>query len=213
MLLVWLSLIWFLTFGIFNQFFVKDKKTYNNNFLKISLFFGIIFALTLYFLYKDIFLLLPVFKLKFLIYIIIFFLFVVVLWLIAKKFGTKPKWSWLRDNNLFSFNLNFRALITRLFDVLFQQIILTGIILFFLKEGLIGILLILVSSLFFTSLHIPVLFFVNDYPIIFLSFIGALIFSFFIINFDNGIIYSILIHWAFYYIIPPLSWLFNKNKK
>src|SRR6056297_2472631 len=160
MLLFWLSLIWFLTFGIFNQFFVKDKKTYNNNFLKISLFFGIIFALTLYFLYKDIFLLLPVFKLKFLIYIIIFFLFVVVLWLIAKKFGTKPKWSWLRDNNLFSFNLNFRALITRLFDVLFQQIILTGIILFFLKEGLIGILLILVSSLFFTSLHIPVLFFV-----------------------------------------------------
>ncbi len=211
MLLIWSSLTWLIVFGVVNKFLIKNKRRYNDNFLIISLFFGIIFSLALYFFYKDIFFLLPKFKIEFVIYGIVFFISVIALWVVAKKFGEEPKWEWLEHNRLFSFDLNSRVLISRLFDILFQQIILLGIISFFMQDGLVGVSVILASALLFSSLHIPVLFFVDDYPIIFLSFIGALIFGFLIINFKNGLVYSILIHWGFYYIIPPLSWLFNKE--
>jgi hypothetical protein len=104
--------------------------------------------------------------------------------------------------------LDYRFLISKSADIVFQQTMMIALLSMFgsLDLGFSGT--ILYFGLFFAIIHLPSLFFLDSLAraYIFASLFVGFIFSFFILSFKLGILFTYGLHWSLYFAFAVLFW-------
>ena len=205
-ILTWI-VFWFGVWGIYlylwnNNFRTSDIIIDNfavRNFKLVSLFFFVV-SLILIFLFRDIFLEITR-KYTFIPFIVL------ILALAADVFAYKYKKK-IKLNKKINFPFfkgDYRYLVSKFFQILFQQVLIIVLIFSLLTFKF----AYLVFMLIFTVSHLPLFpLFGKKLGAIFLisSAFGALIFPFLILKFNYGFVYSFAAHSLFYTLLAEMFW-------
>ncbi|NTV22810.1 MAG: hypothetical protein HGA85_00350 [Nanoarchaeota archaeon] len=99
------------------------------------------------------------------------------------------------------FNFNRPFIITKISDIIFQQMMIMWLIALLSADGLTSFWLIGVFALVFSVFHIPSIIKHKRYAMYFigLSLVGGILMPFLIINFKSGILYSFALHYTSYF--------------
>jgi len=201
-LLIGWFLLWILAWSIF-LFFLKHGIDYIQAYRTIIGYF-LCFSLLVAYIYSPF--LTPFFShLQFKIFpvtlLVLFFSFAFFIYSVGKSIFDKDILEKNKRQMIFFATFDFRFLLSKSFDILFQQTLLLSIVLilksFILSKGLV----ILVTGISFGLVHLPALKIkLRKFApyFIFFSFLAGLFFSFLIIFLPYGFLYSYITHWLFY---------------
>jgi len=134
---------------------------------------------------------------------------------LTKKYVNPPE-KFLKKHEYHLFlKLDYRYIISCSFELVYQQTLILMLVTILHDEGLSLIRIIIIFSLIFVPIH--ALMFIKDrfsgayYTTA--SLFGAVVFPALILSFENGIIYSYIVHLAFYMIGGPFFWWINGERK
>jgi hypothetical protein len=192
-LIAWF-ILWFSCWGLFNSTLAQKGINHQDKFYFSIVFFLFLTLIPLFFI-KHFFLVnLSLISFQ-TIFIPLFFIFISfpIYFFINFHFSQKI--------------LNYRYLLSKPFDILFQQLMI--LLLIFLLQKYISspFSLVVLFGLIFGLIHSPILIFKKNKwgKILFTSsFLAGLIFPLIIISFPAGLLYSFSIHWLFYLIIGTI---------
>lgn len=141
-----------------------------------------------------------------------FFSLFIVLYFFAKRLFDKNLLNSHLENRLYFAAMDYRFLISKSFDILFQQLAFIGLVLGLSKVFGPDWQIIFLVGIIFCAAHIPLL--KTKYNriapyFIFASFFAGIIFSSFILSFPYGFVYSYIFHWCFYVLA---GFVFNIRK-
>ncbi|MFT6632646.1 MAG: hypothetical protein ACJAS4_002611 [Bacteriovoracaceae bacterium] len=109
----------------------------------------------------------------------------------------------VKDIGLMFALFNIPTFIAKFSEIMFQQVLILTLVLGLEASGLPRKKNILIFTIGFLSLHLPLIFIFGVYGLLFIipSSLAGLIFSFLILKYPNGHLYSILVHQFFYIIL------------
>jgi hypothetical protein len=98
---------------------------------------------------------------------------------------------------------NIPTFIAKFGDIMFQQFLIISLVLGLKSSGLSDIKVIKIFTIAFLALHLPLVFIFQFYGLLFIipSAIAGITFSYLILKFRNGHLFSILVHQFFYVIL------------
>lgn len=121
------------------------------------------------------------------------------------------------ERKILTATMDYRFLIAKSFDILFQQILFLSLLVS-LKGLLVqNSLIILICGVIFGTVHLPLLVIKHNalaiYFVIF-SFFAGILFSYLILFLPYGFIYAYILHWSFYIFIGVVIniWFMKKKK-
>ena len=210
-------LIWFLSWflGWLGLYLIpKNKRDYINNFVTVSLYFSFISFIIIYLfegalstLYQR----LTVFPI---IILIIFFIANFLTFFISNNLLRKPIEFLEKYSNVDFIKMDYRYLVSKSFEIFFQQVLIISLVFLLHNQGLNIILITLIFIVLFGFAHIPILRLRKDF-FGYLIFIAAMFSSFFfpilIINFKYGYVYTYILHWLFYTNTGVLTWIIKSR--
>lgn len=205
-----LFVLWYI--GWAGVFLFTNKLDYLERPLSVTIYFLSLSLIALY-LFSDVIGVLYE-KITFFSLLILFcFLFFNFLtYFLSNKFLKRPYKLIEQYPKVLVIKMDYRYLVSKSFDILYQQIIIIILILLLAKSGL-GILQItIVFSILFGIGHVPIIKFENDFfgfLTLIASFTASFLFPILILNFQYGFIYTYILHWLFYTNVGLLSWLMN----
>jgi hypothetical protein len=109
----------------------------------------------------------------------------------------------IKDIGLMFALFNIPTFIAKFTEIMFQQILILTLVLGLERSGLPHKKNISIFTIAFLSLHLPLIFIFGVYGLLFIipSSLAGLTFSFLILKYPNGHLYSILVHQAFYIVL------------
>ncbi|MBD3155847.1 MAG: hypothetical protein GF368_04280 [Candidatus Aenigmarchaeota archaeon] len=133
--------------------------------------------------------------------------------LFKKKFPI-PEKMLKRHKSTYFLDFNHRFIITKFFDIILQQITIMVLLQMLVSSGLSYGRVIILFSVTFALIHVPLLLIAGRIALFHVTaaFIGSFVFSFLILNFNYGFVYSIAAH-LMGYILGRLFFWFYFSKK
>ncbi len=200
--------------GIY-YFLPKERTNYERNYIFVSIYFLVIsIIMILYF--KDI--IFEVYK-----YLNFFSVILIVLLLIfnflsyrfANKYLIKPAEKLLKYADNYYLHLDKRYIISKSFDILFQQILIIALVFLLRNNGLNLLWISILFAIMFGIGHIPALKVDRSLfgLVIFVaSLLSSFLFPYLIITFKYGFVYTYMAHWLFYTNTGVLFWIIENFK-
>lgn len=198
------SLLWFTAWAVW-LFLIKKGINHVVTFRISSLYFFNFFLVTIF--YYNYYLKSFIFNLPFktfpFYFLSLFFVILICLYYYSKRVFSREILMSHKEKYMFFATMDYRYLISKSFDILFQQVALLCLILS-LKEIIDSPLqIVLLVGGIFGLIHVPLLKTKHNkiapYFII-ASFFAGVVFSFLILSLPYGFIYTYIIHWSFYAI-------------
>ena len=197
----WFSL-WLSVWGVF-IFLLKRGVNYIQTFRLVVGYF-LCFSFLAAYIYKPF--LFPFFAhlpLKILPFslLLLFYLLAFIIYAVGKKIFDKEILEENKQQWMFFATFDNRFLLSKSFDILFQQILLLSLVLFLQNFIQSNLLIILITGIIFGSMHLPMLKTKHNRIapyFIFFSFLAGVFFSFLILFLPYGFLYSYITHWLFY---------------
>ena len=153
-LALWI-LLWAIGFGIFFFYLNKRRITYTENYITTSVYF-LFLALAATLLFKEeLKLLFAPFEVMPFALLIVTFILNGLAYYAANKFLTKPTLATRRNSTQYFFRRDFRYLVSKSFEILFQQVLIAVLILMLKEQGFSLDQIILIFSLLFCIVHLP----------------------------------------------------------
>lgn len=216
-IIIWIFL-WTIPWLLFYWFLNKHHINYIHHFWITSCFFlGI--AILIFLLFQNNFKPFIVNFINFPFYLlIVFYILAFSIYFLSGKFFTRSIAYWKGQSTTFAFAMlmDYRYLIAKSFEILFQQISIILLISFLLEAKLNLLQLIVIFIAIFGMSHIPAALVKKNnirwYVLFTLaSFLSGIIFPLLIIKIHYGFVYSYIMHWSFYIIAGVLINM-RKNK-
>lgn len=213
--LVWV-LFWFLGMGML-LLLPKNRRDYIKNWIIISGYFLVVSFAALYFFQNILSTLYE--KLTFfpLFILLSFFLFNFAGYFLSHRLLKKPVEIIEKYSNLPFLSLDYRYMISKAFEIFYQQILIIVLIYILRYDGF-SIFWITVAFVFlFGFAHLPALRLYHETWFGILIFLSALFSAFFfpyiILNFSYGFVYTYITHFLFYTNSGILFWLVHQVAK
>jgi len=131
----------------------------------------------------------------------------------AKRFRTKAA---VESSEFDFFRLDERYLITEIFEVIFQQIMILFLLSILLEYGIGTFHMMSIFVLIFVMTHAPMIFLIDKRVAVGFTIAaipGSIIFISLILFADNGIFYSISLHFLSYAMLGVLYWIYKDLQK
>ncbi len=150
-------------------------------------------------------------------HVVLLFMFILILFFVfflVNKFLKKPKKILQRFPTQCNLTFEYRYILPKSTNILFQQIMIIIFISLLLKFINPEIVIIIMSFLFCILHYSMVIREGLKMGIIYMFFacLAGFLFSIIIINIENGIIYNIILHWLFYILFGMYYWIrYNLN--
>jgi len=137
-----------------------------------------------------------------------------LIWIIKKKFVV-PRKVKKRFSHLYLLEFNNSLMITKVFDIIFQQVSVLAAIRILVSNGFNNIQIIGMFSIVFCVFHIPLLLHAGKAALfhISVSLPGAAIMTILILNVRDGFVYSLLLHWYGYVFARLFFGLIYRKKQ
>lgn len=210
--IVWF-LFWFLGWGGFYAL-PRNRRDYIKNFGIISGYFLIV-SLIIMFYFHDI--LAPIYANLTLLPIVllgIFFLFIFLQYFFSNKYLRKPVELLEKFYSHIAFlSLDYRFLVSKSFDILYQQLLIIVLVFLLSNLGLNIILISIIFAIMFGFGHIAIIKMYKGFfgkLIFFAAIVSSFLFPYLILNFKYGFVYTYIIHWLFYTNSGLLFWVINQ---
>ncbi len=210
-LMLWF-IVWISVWAFFLLYLIKHGISYTKGFWKTSLYFlGAIFLPLIFFGDKINSIVqidnnFPTFT------ILATFLFTLVIYYVAPKILKRPNNLIRNSPNAFFLLLDFRYLISKTFEIIFQQVGIIILIVILLELELSLSMIIFMFAILFGGAHIGLFKtegkFWGSYFFIF-SIFSAFLFPILILNVNYGFIYAFIVHWIFYIISGVVFWIYE----
>ena len=211
-LLVWI-LFWLV--GWSGAYLIPRKRfDYIKNYLTVSVYFFIISAGILY-SYKDITypMLTSITIFPFAI-LVLFFLINFLSYYFSNNFLKRPVELLGKYSGVDFLKLDYRYLMSKSFEILYQQVLIIVLVLMLHSFGLNLFYITIIFAIMFGFGHLPAFKFHKDIfgLIIFIAALSSsFLFPYLILNFKYGFIYTYIAHWLFYSNTGILFWLLNQK--
>jgi len=210
--IIWI-LSWFIGWG--GLYHIPEKKRdYVKNFLVVTIYFCIASFIVMY-LFRNI--IDPLInKISFVpsVILLIFFIINFLVYFFSNRFIKKPIKFLEKYSNVSYLHLDYRYLISKSFEIFFQQILIVSLVFLLKAQGFDLVWITIIFALMFGFGHIPMIKLEKNFFGI-LIFIAAMfssfLFPYLILNFQYGFIYTYIAHWLFYTNSGVLSWIANSE--
>jgi hypothetical protein len=120
----------------------------------------------------------------------------------------------IRNTLAYPLQIKNSFLITKAFEIMFQQAFFIISIDYLFKNQLKTSYDIIIFGFYSFLIHLPIIFILDSslaWVILFSSFAAGMLFSYCIIKYKNGFLYSYIIHYSFYVLIGVVYWLYRTN--
>lgn len=144
------------------------------------------------------------------------FLFNVFAYFVAHRFLQRPE-VFIRDNpREFNIPMDYRYLLSKSFEILFQQIVIALLTNFLIGFGWTLAGVILLFAILFGFMHMPGLrllgkFFGTYYLIA--GVVAGIVFPIALVSFRDGFVYNYIIHWLFYILSGIAFWIWHSDSR
>lgn len=217
-ILIWL-LLWTVPWLTFFWYLNKHNINYVDNYWITTLSFFIIsvFIIVLFYPYFAPFIrhftIIPFY------FLILFYTIAFLTYFLSRKLFAPSIAYWKQQQKVFSFSIlmNYRFLLSKSFEILFQQITVVLLLSFLLQARLKLINLIYVFTAIFGISHIPAVI-VKKHNVVWYavftlaSFLSGIIFPVLITTVHYGFVYTYIIHWFFYILTGVLINIRKRNE-
>ncbi len=132
-----------------------------------------------------------------------------VAYYLLDRFVIPSSYDAFRNTLEYSLRVNQAFLITKAFEIMFQQAFFIVSIHYLFKNGLSFGKDTLLFGLYTLAIHLPLFLFVPfDFAVVIVlsSFFAGVIFSYFIVKYKNGFMWSYVVHYWFYIAIAVMYW-------
>ena len=207
-LVIWIF-CWFFGWGGW-YFLPRTKRDYIDNYVVVSVYFFIV-SLIILFIFQNI--LTPLQKSVSLIplgILIFFFVINFLAYFFSNRFLKKPIEFLKKYSNLSYLRLDYRYLISKSFEIFFQQILIISLVFMLNNLGLNIAYITVIFAFLFGFGHIPMMKLQKGFFGIFIfvaSILASFFFPFLILNFQYGFVYTYILHWLFYTNTGVLFWI------
>lgn len=134
----------------------------------------------------------------------------IILYELMNRFVIPDSYDSLRPTLDYIFRLDNSFLVTKAFEIMFQQAFFIVSIDYLFKNGLSKNSDVFLFGLYSFIIHIPILFILDvklATIILLSSFLAGLLFSYCIIRLKNGFVWSYVAHYSFYVLLGVVYWL------
>jgi hypothetical protein len=212
--IIYLLIIWSLGWSIYFYSAKKNLKLAKD--AEISIFYFLCLAFLVFLLIKKQLAIFTIDHISYYFFAVLLVFFGVnhIYFILRKNFKTPwslieehPTDHWLEANRL--------SIFITTSHIIFQQTIITGLIIFLRTKFPDAIDLSVALGVLFGLMHIPLFYFKGfKFAVLYLipAFIAGFVFANLLIRFEFGFILNYLVHWAFYVFITSAFWL-NQGKK
>lgn len=205
-----LTLFWVLVWGVFAFVLRSSNIDYVNNFIFTSVYFGlgivILYRLFRVKIKKHV----THFSFNDIAIISLVYVAAAAIFLLLKNAADPVLMDEAKTVMDPIFWLDDRMLISKTFEIMFQQAFFIVSIEFIFKNRLSRYLDIFLFGLYSLTIHLPVFIFLSFNYALFLAlaaFFSGIIFAYLITQYERGFLWSYLAHFIFYVIIPSAYWL------
>mgnify|MGYP000350859647 CR=1 FL=1 len=142
-------------------------------------------------------------------------LLIFMIYLFSNKFLKKPINFIKKYSDITFLTLDYRFLVSKSFDILFQQILIISLVMMLNQEGLSTLAISLIFAVMFGFGHVPILKIhkgLFGYFYLVASLISSFLFPYLIINYTYGFIYTYIAHWMFYTNSGIFFWIIKKDE-
>jgi hypothetical protein len=204
-----LPITWMAVWLFFVLYLQPQGIDYTDRYLITCLYFLVIITYLTFIFKKQIGEYVDKFSPKDLLNMVIFALFVIVTYFFIKIFSESSPLNAIKSTLPQMLWLDQRYLVTKSFEIMFQQTFFMISIYYIYNEKLSDYLDMLIFGLYCLILHFPVLFIEGSMgKILFsVSFFAGVIFAYCITKSKKGFIYSYMIHFGFYVLLATIFWL------
>lgn len=203
-----LSFIWFGVWGVFLFYLGPQGINYTDNYLLTAIYFLLVIVALTSIFKKELDGYVDNFSIKDLGIMTLFSIVVILIYYFGNILAEKSPLYVYKPILISDFWLDTRFLITKAFEIMFQQTFFMISINHLFNNNVSRGIDICLFGLYSMFIHIPVLF-TSSLGIIFFvaSFLAGVVFSYFITNSRKGFIYSYMVHFSFYVVLAIYFWL------
>jgi hypothetical protein len=211
--LIWI-VFWFVGWGVLMIIF-KKRSDYIKNFIFVSVYYLVVSFIIIFSfrnIFGEIYNKMTIFPL---VILLVFFIINFLEFFFSNRFLTKPIKFIEKFSEVTFLRMDYRYLISKSFDILFQQLLIIVLILIMYKSGMGIILITVIFSFLFGFGHVPIIkihktFF--GYFYLAASLFSSFLFPYLIIHFKYGFIYTYIAHWLFYTNSGIFFWILKSEK-
>jgi hypothetical protein len=204
-----LSLVWFLVWAIFYFYLTPQGIDHINHYILTSIYFLLVIVALTSMFKKEIGEYVEQFSPKDLLIMIIFSIAVISIYYCLSIFIEANPLNAIKSSLQPMFQLDDRFLVTKAFEIMFQQTFFMISIYYLFNNNVSKIIDMFLFGLYAMFIHFPMLF-IDSYVgkiLFFVSFFAGVIFSYCITKSKKGFIYSYMIHFGFYVALAVVFWL------
>jgi hypothetical protein len=204
-----LSIIWFSVWVIYFFYLQPQGLDYINNYILTSIYFLLVLVALTTIFKKQVGEYVERFSPKDLLTMILFAIVVTVIYYFVGLLSESTELSVIKDKLPAILQLDDRFLVTKAFEIMFQQTFFMISIYYLFKNDVSKKIDMFLFGLYAMFIHLPILFINSSMgKILFsVSFFAGIIFSYFITKSKKGFIYSYMVHFAFYVILAMIFWI------
>jgi len=197
------------------HFLPKERTNYEKNYIFVSVYFLIISVIMIFY-YKDI--IYEIYKyLNFFSFFLIvgFFVFNLLSYRFANKYLIRPAEKLLKYADIYYLHFDKRYIISKSFDILFQQILIIVLVFLLRNNGLNLLWISILFAIMFGVGHIPALRLHKSFFGILIftaSILSSFLFPYLILTYKYGFVYTYIAHWLFYTNTGILFWIIENIK-
>lgn len=206
---VWI-LLWLVGFGLFN-FLRKRGMTYTAKPTLVVLYFLASTGMVILYFYEKVFSASSFFSLTAMSVLLVMYAAAFLTYYFSHKYLQKPTQLIEKYNDQYFIKMDYRYLISKSFDILFQQTLIFILVILLSEQGIDLSKIVLVFVLVFGIIHvvnIPVAGKLFGIYYFIASVIGAFLFPILILKVEGGLVYSYILHFFFYTISAVFFWVY-----
>ncbi|MBU6370629.1 MAG: hypothetical protein KGH93_00600 [Patescibacteria group bacterium] len=203
-----LSVLWFSVWGFLILYLEPHGIDYVHNYVITSLYFLLVIVYMTNAFKDEIGAYVDRFEPSDLLAMTLFAVFVSVVYYVTAAYAGHSPLFFLRDRIPDALKLDYRFLITKSFEIMFQQCFFMISIYYLFDNNVSRIADMLLFGVYTMLIHVPILFVpTSSGKILFaVSFFAGVIFSYCITRSRRGFVWSYMIHFAFYVLLAVSFW-------
>lgn len=213
LLVIWI-LFWFIGWGGW-YLIPKNRRNYIKNYVIVSIYFCGVSLILIYAFRNNLENLTKNLSIFPLIILIVFFIINFLAFFLSNKYIRKPIELVEKYSTVHFLSMDYRYLLSKSFEIFFQQILVISLIVILHNQGLGIIWITIIFTFLFGFAHTPMLRIRKDIfgIIIFIASIcSSFLFPFLILTFNYGFVYTYILHWMFYTNTGILFWLIKSRE-
>lgn len=206
---IWV-LLWLVGFGLFN-FLRKRGMTYTAKPWSVAAYFLVFTSIALIYFYKKVFSFDFIFSPTAVLVLLLTYLLAFLTYYFSPKYLSRPHQFIEKYKDQYFIRMDYRYLVSKSFDILFQQTLIAVMVILLSLQGLALSEIILPFVFIFGIIHVINIFVAGKlFGIYYLiaSILGAFLFPILILSVEGGFLYSYALHFFFYTVSAVFFWVY-----